>query len=221
MKVIFGNAAVQHSKILSCVNKKNIQEYIKDHLHIQRANNDIEKFIQLVFNDKTITNIYWAAYYIATAYHETTFSFKAVSEGGKGKGKRYGKVVDVTDTYGCRGTKGKTYKNIFYGRGYVQLTWGEAYKYVSKEIGLRKDELYINPDKALETDTAYEILTLWMQNNIPNIKGSGRTIQEHISAQGKPDYINARKVVNGTDKNTLIANYAIVIEALIRLSASK
>ena len=84
-------------------------------------------------------------------------------------------LASAIDTLGYRGTKGKTYSNVFYGRGLIQLTHEDAYKYISTKIGLRKDELYVNPDKALEPKISYDIMTYWMQNNIPNTKGAGRT----------------------------------------------
>jgi len=221
IKVIFGDKAVQHTNILLNVNKVNLKTYIRNHLYIQLVNNELESFLTLVFNDCTITNIYWAAYYIATVYHETGATFIPVIETGKGSGISYGKAVNVTDKYGYRGVKGKVYKNIFYGRGYVQITHDVSYKYISEKLGLRKDELYINPDKALEVNLAYKILTYWMQNNIPQIKGKWRTIQENIMMQGKPDYVRARRIVNGTDEAEKNSDYAIVTEALIRLSAIK
>lgn len=221
LKTIFGSSFIEHIKTLTAVNKNDLKNYITKHLHIAKANEDLSNFLKNLLSDTTMTNVYWASYYLATAYHETSFSFKSIEETGKGKGKKYGTVIKVTDTTGYRGTKGAVYDNVFYGRGYIQLTWDSSYKYVSKKIGLLEDELYINPDKALETDTAYKIMTFWMQNDIPKVKGSGRKIQEHITAHGKPNYVSARKIVNGTDQAVAISNYAIILEALIRLSATK
>ncbi|MBL4761478.1 MAG: hypothetical protein JKY93_02120 [Gammaproteobacteria bacterium] len=221
IKTIFGEAHVKHDNVLKNSDKALLKTLIKNHLQIVNANEDLSGFLTALFADATMTNIRWAAYYTATAYHETAFTFKPLAEHGKGSGRAYGTAEKVKDTYGYLGKKGTEYNNTFYGRGYVQITHAESYKYISDKIGLRKDELYINPDKALETATAYKILTYWMQNNIPKVKGAGRRIQEHITAHGTPNYVSARKVVNGSDKAALIASYATVTEALIRLSAAK
>ncbi len=53
---------------------------------------------------------------------------------------------EVTDVHGYRGVKNAKYKNVYYGRGYCQITHEENYQTMSKTLGLG-DELYINPDK--------------------------------------------------------------------------
>jgi len=148
----------------------------------------------------------------------TSYSFSPVAEFGEGKGKAYGAAVAVEDKNGYRGKKGKVYQNIFYGRGFVQLTHAEAYKYISEKIGLKVDELLVNPDKAMDSTIAYAILSHWMQNDIPNVKGKGRKIQDYILAGSKPNYRGARAIVNKGDLEVRIANYAIVFEILLQLS---
>jgi len=221
LEVIFGKAAIKHTAVLKAVNKAELKAYISGHLYLNNSKEKVTEFLTSMLSDKTVNNVYWAAYYLATAYHETTFSLAPIREEGLGKGRKYDKKIKVKDTYGYRGKKDKEYTNVFYGRGYVQITHGTGYKNISKLIGLKEDELYINPDRALEVGVAYKILTFWMQNDIHKIKGVGRKIQEHLTAAGPPKYVAARKIVNGVDKANLIATYAIVIEALIRLSARK
>jgi putative chitinase len=59
------------------------------------------------------------AYCLATAYHEVDKTMQPIEEYGKGKtrpyGKEYGKPHPIT---------GK----VYYGRGFVQLTWYENYE---------------------------------------------------------------------------------------------
>ena len=69
------------------------------------------------------------------------------------------------------------------------------------------------PDKALELDTAVHIMVYGMQNGI----FTGRKIGTYIN-ETKTDYYNARKVINGLDRATIISEYAIKIESLIRNS---
>jgi putative chitinase len=55
----------------------------------------------------------WTAYCLATAYHETAHTMLPIAEYGRGKGKAYGEPIN-----------GK----VYYGRGYVQLTWIKNYE---------------------------------------------------------------------------------------------
>jgi hypothetical protein len=217
IQLIFGAPLV--SIELKNIDKARFKSLIQSHLQLNKANEECAAFITNLVNDSTLTNFRWAAYYLATAYHETGFCFNHVSEYGKGSIHDYGKSISVIDTEGYRGAKGKTYSNAFYGRGLIQLTHGGAYKYVSTKIGLRKDELYVNPDKALEPKVSYDIMTYWMQNNIPNVKGAGRTIQEYTSSVGLVDYQGARRIVNRKDEDLRIARYAMIFEILLILCA--
>ena len=60
-----------------------------------------------------------AAYMLATAYHETAHTMQPIEEYGKGRGRDYGKRLKMS-----RQPYSDT-QAIFYGRGYVQLTWYE------------------------------------------------------------------------------------------------
>src|SRR5215468_7473566 len=55
------------------------------------------------------------AYILATTFHETAQTMAPIAEYGKGKGKPYG-VPDGP------------YNQVYYGRGFVQLTWYDNYK---------------------------------------------------------------------------------------------
>ena len=173
-------------------------------------------FFDRIVADETVTDVRFAAYYISTVYHETAHTYKPVEEIGKGSGHTYGAGIKVTDTNGLRGKKGEEYENVYYGRGYVQLTWEENYKNLSEAIG-RKEELHVDPDKALEADLAYEILTYWMQNAVKNVKSDEHTLGKYITKK-KCDYKGARRIVNLQDKAQLLANYATQAELLMRLS---
>jgi len=217
IQLIFGVPLV--SIDLKNIDKVRFKNLIQSHLQLNKQNEECAAFITNLVGDSTLTNFRWAAYYLATAYHESEYCFNNGIEKGKGSTKSYGAPVSVIDTEGYRGAKGKSYSNTFYGRGLIQLTHGDAYKYVSTKVGLRKEELYVNPDKALESKVSYDIMTYWMQNNIPNVKGARRTIQEYTSSVGLVDYLGARLIVNGKDKNLRIARYATIFEILLILCA--
>lgn len=168
--------------------------------------NGLTELVTAITNDKEINNIHWAAYMLATTMHETDRTFLPIEEYGKGSTRKYGKEIEVSDK------AGKKYKNIYYGRGYVQLTWDYNYQTIGEAIGLG-EELYIHPEKALESETAYKIMSYGMR------KGTftGKKLSTYITGT-IADYYNARKIINGLDKAQLIQGYAETLEQLLRLS---
>jgi putative chitinase len=140
------------------------------------------------------TDSRWLAYILATVFHETDKTMHPIEESGKGRGKRYGKKIDVD---------GKPYiipNQIYYGRGYVQLTWRANYMRFSKRLNI---PLLANPDLMLQSDVSIAVLFDGMVNGLFTGVGLGRYFNAHYT-----DWINARKVVNGLDKAELIAGYA-------------
>lgn len=135
----------------------------------------------------------WCAYALATEYHETAKTMQGVREG-----------LNVSDAW--------RRKNLryypWYGRGKVQLTWERNYRFATerlRELGYEVD-LIANPDQALDLDIGAAILVHGM------IEGwfcEGKTLRRFIPAKAeKQHYINARRIINGTDKAELIAGYA-------------
>jgi putative chitinase len=86
-------------------------------------------------------------------------------------------------------------KNYFpwYGRGLVQVTWKSNYA---------KWNIH-NADDALQWDVSLRVLFEGM------IKGmfTGKKLSDYIGPR-HADYVGARRIVNGTDKASLIAGYA-------------
>ena len=145
----------------------------------------------------------WLAYMLATAYHETAFTLKPIAEYGKGKGMKYGTPDPKT---------GQTY----YGRGLVQLTWDYNYQ---KAESLIKDEkgnnvpFYANADLALDPVYAMEICV----NGMTDGWFTGKKLSDYLTGT-ITDYVNARRIINGTDKASTIASYAEEVEFAIRLA---
>jgi putative chitinase len=134
-----------------------------------------------------LNDLRWLAYILATTYHETDQTFKPIEEYGKGKNLAYGKPDPTT---------GK----VYYGRGFVQLTWKSNYDVFTKIL---KKDLTNRPELALDLTIATEITFYGMT------KGSftGKKLSDYFNTKTE-DWVNARRIINGTDKAVNIANYA-------------
>jgi len=143
----------------------------------------------------------WLAYVLATAHHETGRLFQPIEEWGKGKGRKYGSMIKMS---------GKSYTfpaKLFYGRGFVQLTWYENYETIGKRL---KIDLLNQPELALELDIATKILIEGM------IEGwfTGKKLADYFSPNTE-SWLGARYIINGKDKNQLIMSYALQYYASI------
>lgn len=155
--------------------------------------------------DTDITDLRWLAYMLATVKHECANTWKPIEEFGKGAGRPYGKPVTVTDP-----ATGKSVTNVYYGRGYVQLTWKDNYDNMGRKLNV---PLLVNPGLALDPDVAYRIMSLGMRTGA----FTGKKLSNYINADGA-DYVNARRIINGTDQAQRIAGYATRLEAALRAS---
>jgi putative chitinase len=153
-------------------------------------------------SDPQITDLRWLAYMLATVKHECAGHWLPIEEFGKGQGKSYGKSVTVTDP------NGQQFTNVYYGRGYVQLTWVDNYRTMGTQLGNR---LVYEPQLALDAVVAYKIMSLGMRKGM----FTGVGLSKYINAD-KCDYFNARRIINGTDAAQKIADYATQLEAILR-----
>jgi hypothetical protein len=146
--------------------------------------------------DSDISDARWVAYMLATVKHECADQYHPIPEfrakaGSKGRANQ--------DRYWLTG---------YYGRGYVQLTWDYNYKNVGKGLGMG-DDLFKNPALALDPSIAYKVMSFGMRNGTFTTK----KLADYISGE-KCDYINARRIINGTNKASLIAGYAADFEKI-------
>ena len=87
------------------------------------------------------------------------------------------------------------------------LAW---YAKLGELLGIA-DALVKSPLLALDPGIAYRIMSVGMRRGA----FTGRKLSHYINAQGC-DYINARRIINGTDCAEKIAGYAAVFEAILR-----
>jgi hypothetical protein len=130
------------------------------------------------------------AYILATAYHETAATMQPIAEYGKGKGRKYG-------------VPGRNAGQVPYGRGFVQTTWDANYERTDRELGLG-GRLIANYNLLL-TDTAMaaQVAARGM------VEGwyTGKKLSDYFAGD-KCDFVNARRIINGTDKAEKIAGHA-------------
>ena len=138
-----------------------------------------------------------AAYILGTAYHESD-RFRTMEEYASGA------------AYEGRKTLGNTQPGDgarFRGRGFVQITGRRNYTDWAKRLGV---DLVGNPALAARIDHATTILIDGMMLGT----FTGKKLPDYV-AGAKKDYVGARRVVNGTDRAAIIANYARAFEAAL------
>lgn len=144
--------------------------------------------------DETLTDKRWLAYMLATVYHETARTFEPIEEYGKGMRRPYGDKIKMSR---------KRYvvpDKFYYGRGFVQLTWYENYEKFGQLLGI---DLLNEPEQALKLDVSIQILFIGMTEGL----FTGKSLKRYFNDE-REDWVNARKIINGTDKAELIALYA-------------
>ncbi|MBS1644480.1 MAG: hypothetical protein JST36_05520 [Bacteroidetes bacterium] len=137
----------------------------------------------------------WLAYMLATAHHETDRTMQPIEEYGKGKNYAYGKHLKMTR---------KAYTDtpaLFYGRGFVQLTWYENYQKAGKKL---KVDLLHHPELALDLSNATKIMFYGMTEGW----FTGKKLSQYFNPTTS-DWANARRIINGKDKAQLIASHAL------------
>ena len=97
---------------------------------------------------------------------------------------------------------------MYYGRGETQNTWFDNYEKLSKVFGV---DFLKNPDLLLTQEWSTPVTIYSMKNGLY----TGRKLSDYIN-QSKKDYLNARRIINGMDKASLIAGYAETFEKALR-----
>lgn len=160
---------------------------------------------------RALTDLRWLAYMFATIRGECGAAMAPVREGFsktdaearafvRRQGYAYAAVVNG---------------QVYYGRGLVQLTWHRNYVVMGKLLGIPLAE---NPALALVPDVAVQILFEGMLRGESG-RGdfTGVSLETYFDGQ-KEDWLNARRIINGTDKASTFAAwgkrfYAALVEA--------
>lgn len=153
----------------------------------------------------------WAAYALATAVVETAGTMQPIKEYG---GASY--LRKMYDVEGERPGKARELGNLtpgdgvkYAGRGYVQCTGRANYAKAEAALGV---PLVENPDLALQPDIAAKIMRRGMQEGW----FTGKSLSTYLPAVADiHQFANARRIINGLDRATEIAAYALEFQAAL------
>lgn len=176
-----------------------------------------------VEGDSHFTVLPQIAYFLATAWHETARTMQPIVERGP---RAYFRKYDIGKLAKRLGNTpdedGDGY--LYRGRGYVQNTGkGNAIKagkalsgrYYTNSKGeqfmVRADTFVKNPELLLITEVSYDDAIDGMFTG----RYTGKAIQDYLNSKRK-DYLNARRVINGTDCALQIAQHAEKFEAILQ-----
>lgn len=161
----------------------------------------------------------WTAYALATTFHEVNGTMQPIKE--IGSAAYFTRMYDIK---GSRPAKARELGNLtpgdgarYAGRGYVQLTGKTNYARATKklrEMGFNVD-LVANPERAMEADIAAAILVAGMREGW----FTGRDIDDDLPARGPAtlaQFVASRDIINGRDKDDLIAGYAIDFQTALQ-----
>jgi hypothetical protein len=155
----------------------------------------------------------WAAYALATAYHETAHTLQPIHEYG---GPKY--FFRMYDPAGARPKVARELGNTqpgdgvrYAGRGYVQLTGRRNYRRAGQEIG---KDLEGNPDLAMRPDVAAKVLVAGMKSGWFTTKTCSACMPNPVGDTAS--FVKARTIINGRDKAGLIAGYALKFQDALR-----
>lgn len=165
----------------------------------------LSELLQFIAEDEEWDDRRHVAYVIATASHETAFTFRPITERGpRSYFNRYEPNTQIGKRLGNTRT-GDGWK--YRGHGYVQLTGRNNFKLFSNKLGI---DLIGSPELALDPRHSYNIMATGMREGL----FTGKKLADYISA-ANVDYRNARRIINGIDRAADIAAYARAIEFLI------
>lgn len=169
----------------------------------QEEVNALTVFLDFVEADFAKLTIPQWAYVFATTFHETNATFLPVKE-----------AYWLSESWRLKNLRYAPH----YGRGYVQITWEDNYKFFSKILGV---DLVKSPDLTMIPKNAFKIMVYGFVNG----SFTKRKVGKNLVPNKITDFINdkeknfkkARLCINGTDKADLIASYAVLFEQLLKV----
>lgn len=179
--------------------------------------------IETILNEwdaRKLTDLRWLSYILATIHHEVGQSYEPIEENlnysASGllktwpsrftpeKAAQYAKNPKkiANYVYANRGGNGNEASGDgwkFRGRGLVQTTLKSNYEWAKKMTGI---DLIANPDLMKGMEVSVKTSFAGMINGLY----TGKKLNDYFNATTE-DPINARRIINSTDKAALIASY--------------
>jgi hypothetical protein len=103
-------------------------------------------------------------------------------------------------------------EQVYFGRGYVQLTWWANYARAGAAIG-RGFDLLVDPEIVKQPTVAYELMSYGMRTG--GIFANGNSFNDYFDSTDT-DYEGARAMVNPDNHGAEIAKIAQKFEAVLR-----
>jgi putative chitinase len=186
------------------------------HSQVDGMENLLDVWDKYFANDHSIPNpTDHLAYDLGTAFHETARSMQPITEYGQvayfdkyEPGTKLGEQLGNTE-------KGDGYR--FRGEGHVQNT---GRRNASKATTRLNELFHLGIDLVADPEKRRDPFVSAMSLFLGNKEGwwTGRKLGDYLTA-GRPDFVNARRVVNGTDKAATIAGYAAKFKTAIQAAA--
>ena len=163
--------------------------------------------ILLSEGEKRNFNTEWIAYILATVWHETGATMQPVRETFAKTDADAIAALDKAYASGKLKVSKPYWKTGYFGRGYVQLTHDYNYKKMGEWL---KIDLLKNPSLALDPKISAQIAYEGMLKGMFTAKKLSDYLDgvDGIDAEDEKQFASARRIINGTDKAKLIANYA-------------
>ena len=199
--------------------RKKFYDAVKKNFAVSLKQDQVDGFeILLAEGEKRNVNTEWIAYILATAWHETARTMQPVRETLASSDASAIARLDKAFAAGRLGSvKTPYWRDGWFGRGYVQLTWKTNYANMGKWLGV---DLVGNPSLAMDPKIAAAITYEGMLRGMFTAKKLADYLDGVDSSDEKDfaEYKAARRIINGTDKAADIAKYAVKFEGALRAS---
>lgn len=155
----------------------------------------------------------WVAAGLATSYHETGKRMQPVREAFASSTAEAIRILDRAWAAGQLKWVSKPYwRDGWFGRGDAQVTHEINYRKIGQAIGV---DLVSNPDLMLDPGVSAQALIVGMERGLYTGKSLPGVLGRDNSRKSRADYVRTRPIINGKDRDDLIAGYCLAFEAAL------